>query len=92
MTQSKPSEQCQRVHVEIEPHDAGQRLKIRVESYDDKLGWYTAGSVALPWDQVPLLEQAMEEMRSRQAADPACSSKIIPFPAVCSPSTVLASE
>jgi hypothetical protein len=79
MTQSSPLEQCQRVHVEVDSSSAGKRLKIRVESYDDRLGWYTAGSVALPLHQLPLLEQAMEDLRSRGSAE-TTSSKIIPFP------------
>ena len=77
-TQSKPLEQCQRVHVEIEPHHAGKCLKIRVESYDAGLGWYTAGCVTVPLHQLPLVEQAIDAMRHISTEDE--FANIIPFP------------
>jgi hypothetical protein len=80
MTQPNSHEQCQRVQVELEPHQAGPRVKIRTENFDAKLGWYTAGSLSLPLHQLPLLEQAVEEMRSRECSNRDSTRKIIPFP------------
>ena len=78
LTQTKIVEQSQRIDVQLE---AGleQRVKIRVESHDERLGWYTAGSLSLPLHQLPLLEQAIEQMRRLQNAPD--DDKIIPFPA-----------
>jgi hypothetical protein len=78
--QSKTLEQVQRIRVELETNRDGRRVKIRVESHDDRLGWYTAGSLAVPLSQLPLLEQAVAEMRSCQSADEAEPDNIIPFP------------
>jgi hypothetical protein len=78
LTQTKIVEQSQRIDVQLE---AGleQHVKIRVESHDERLGWYTAGSLSLPLHQLPLLEQAIEQMRRLQNAPD--DDKIIPFPA-----------
>ncbi|HEX7861954.1 MAG TPA: hypothetical protein VF773_16585 [Verrucomicrobiae bacterium] len=71
-------ENSQRVQVQMLPHPHGKRLKIRIESFDEKLGWYTSGSLMLPLHQLPLLEQAVAEMRSVNRKDE--FADIIPFP------------
>jgi hypothetical protein len=53
-------------------------VKIRVESYDQGLGWYTSGSLVVPLHQLPLLEQAVEDMRKCPQEDE--FADIIPFP------------
>ena len=68
----------QRVQVQMERRSDGQRVKIRVESYDAGLGWYTSGSLQLPLHQLPLLEQAVEEMRRLPQEEE--FADIIPFP------------
>ena len=73
-------EQSQRVRVEMESHRTGRRVKIRLENYEERLGWYTAGSLSLPLHQLPLLEQAVEEMRVADLSEEPLSDKIIPFP------------
>ena len=75
---AKAVESSQRVQVQLERHTMGKRVRIRVESYDDKLGWYTSGSVMLPLHQLPLLEQAVDDMRSESAENE--FAEIIPFP------------
>ncbi len=71
-------EHAQRVQVVLERTTLGQRVKIDVESHDAVLGWYTAGSLALPLDQLPILEQALEAMRRRVRDE--SYGQIIPFP------------
>lgn len=78
LTQTKLAEQCQRIQVELEPDTSEKRVKIRLEKYDESLGWYTAGSLAIPLHQLPLLEQAVQEMRTYESSEEA--GKIIPFP------------
>ena len=72
------SESSQRVQVQMERHPQGKRVKIRVESYDAGLGWYTAGCVTVPLHQLPLVEQAIEDMRNISTEDE--FADIIPFP------------
>lgn len=72
------SESSQRVEVQLQPHPQGKRVKIRLESYDDGLGWYTSGSLVIPLHQLPLVEQAIEEMRGAAAEEQ--YAEIIPFP------------
>jgi hypothetical protein len=69
---------AQRVQVQMERHLEGSRVKIRVENYDAGLGWYTSGSVTLPLHQLPLLEQAVEDMRKVNVEEE--FAQIIPFP------------
>ena len=71
-------ESSQRVQVQLQQHPHGKRVKIRIESFDEKLGWYTSGSLMLPLHQLPLLEQALEDMRSASTEDQ--FADIIPFP------------
>lgn len=79
LTQSrtiKTVEQSQRIDVQLELKGVEQQVKIRMESFDPSLGWYTAGALTLPLHQLPLLQQAIEEMRTPVEED----EKIIPFP------------
>lgn len=85
LPESKTQTQSQRIQVEVEPilSDGGrfdQRVKIRVENYDEFLGWYPSGSLTLALHQLPLLEQAIEAMRAGKVADESFEDKIIPFP------------
>jgi hypothetical protein len=68
---------AQRVQVSMHRTSLGSRVKIEVESFDPVLGWYTSGSVALPLEELPLLEQAIEDMRR---APEESYGEIIPFP------------
>jgi hypothetical protein len=80
--QSQPQlEQSQRIQVEMEPHGRAKLVKIRVEHYDPRLGWYTSGSLALPVHQLPLLEQAVAEMRACASSEAPPADNVIPFPA-----------
>jgi len=81
ITESESLAPIQRVQVEME-RQPGNRVKIRVENYDEQLEWYTAGSLSLPMHQIPLLEQALERLRAQELAE----DKIIPFPACRKPS------
>ena len=78
LDQAKSLEASQRVQVEMETRASGKRVKIRVENHDEGLGWYTSGSLCLPLHELPLLEQAIADMRrcpvNEEFAD------IIPFP------------
>ena len=76
--QAKLCESAQRIQVQIEPQGYGKRVKIRVENYDEGLGWYSSGSLALPLHQLPLLEQAIEEMRTERREE--SYAEIIAFP------------
>jgi hypothetical protein len=78
LQQLESAEQSQRVRVEMESHPTGKHVKIRVENYEERLGWYTAGSLSLPLHQLPLLEQAVADMRSCEASEE--ENKIIPIP------------
>lgn len=78
LQQAKVLEHSQRVQVELERHASGNRVKIRVESHDEGLGWYTSGGLTLPLEELPLLEQAIQEMRSQCACER--YGVIIPFP------------
>jgi len=72
------SSPIQRIQVFLEPAD---RAKICLESYDDNLGWYTAASLSIPLNQLPLLEQAIERMRAfATSAKQPQSGNIIPLP------------
>lgn len=85
LPESKAQAQSQRIRVEVEPgfadgHPFDKRVKIRVENYDEFLGWYPSGSLTLALHQLPLLEQAISEMRAGNAGNMPCADKIIPFP------------
>jgi hypothetical protein len=73
----------QRIQVAKELNDGVKTLKITVERHDAALGWYTAGALALPLHQLPLLQQALEEINCTDCAecvDKECRGKIISFP------------
>jgi hypothetical protein len=77
----KPSQQTtengQRIQVELQTRAEGKEVRIRLESYDEGLGWYSAGAINLPLHQLPLLEQAIADMRKEPLAE---AAEIIPFP------------
>jgi len=62
--------------MEVQP--AGKVVKIRLESHDERLGWYSSGALSIPLHQLPLLEQAIVDMRAFPA-EPEYAT-IIPFP------------
>jgi len=64
----------------MESCGTGRCVKIRVEHYDEHLGWYTSGSLSLPLHQLPVLEQAVEQLRKGASSGETGSEKIIPFP------------
>jgi hypothetical protein len=70
--------QCERIQVTIDTTDASRRIKICLESHEPCLGWYRAASLSIPLHQLPLLEQALESMRTLDAAEAPVSEKIIP--------------
>ena len=51
-----------------------------MECYDETRGWCLVNSISLPLNQLPLLEQALEELRRGSRAAEPCDRKIIPFP------------
>ena len=72
------SENTERVQVEMERGASGNRVKISIERYDECLGWYPSGCLNLPLHQLPLLEQAVAEMRASEESKN--FAQIIPFP------------
>jgi hypothetical protein len=80
--QSSSASPIQRIQVVLEPRE---RAKICLESYDENLGWYTAASLSIPLHQLPLLEQAIERMRTENRPQPASTDKIVPFPGISHP-------
>jgi hypothetical protein len=87
-SESKPFQQCQRVQVTRDTQGAEVVIRISLERHDTALGWYTAGSMCIPLCQLPVLEQALDEMSASQClisikttcAETGCARKIIPFP------------
>jgi hypothetical protein len=75
---------CQRIQVAKEVRGEEKVLKISVERFDDALGWYVAGSLVLPLQQLPLLQQTLNEMSCSDCPDcvqeKECRGKIISFP------------
>jgi hypothetical protein len=80
--QLNATEQRQRLRVEMEARETGKRATIRLESFDERLDWYTSGSLSLPLHQLALLEQAIADMRARASSEQGSGEKIIPFPGV----------
>ncbi len=74
---SLPSE---RIQVELEHDRAELRVRIWVEGYDEQRGWCPIGSISFPQHQLPLLEQALADMKSGPRHDATATAKIIPFP------------
>jgi hypothetical protein len=68
----------------MERHPSGKQVKIRLERHDERLGWYTSGAMTIPLHQLPLLEQAIAEMRNCERSEEPCT--IIPFPGLDSSS------
>ena len=66
--------------METVEHPAGRRVKIRVESFDENLGWYTSGSLSLPIHQLPLLEQALSALGAEDDSETRSDEKVIAFP------------
>ena len=81
--EAQSSESSQRIQLEMDVTSSGKRVKIRVERYDDGLGWYTSASLAMPLHQLPLLEQAVDEMRRSSRTEEEFAT-IIPFPGMIS--------
>lgn len=85
---SKPSEEgqeiAQRIEVGIEVRGSAKRLKICLENHHESLGWYTAGCLSIPLHQLPLLEQAIQRLKSYEVSTEAESleDKIIPFDSI----------
>lgn len=81
-----PSQQtcdsAQRIQVELQARPEGKEVRIRLESFDNGLGWYSSGSLTLPLHQLPLLEQAIAEMRNEPLVE---TADIIPFPGLTEP-------
>lgn len=84
---SKPTnkfQECQRIQVTKEAEGAATTVKISLERYCECLGWYAAGALSIPLHQLPLLQQALDEMKvpdcieCKEAISPV--KKIIPFP------------
>ena len=75
-------ESAQRIEVELRRSPEGKEVRIRLESYDDGLGWYSAGALTLPLHQLPLLEQAIADMRHEPLIE---TADIIPFPGLTDP-------
>lgn len=67
----------QRVQVELEPFRPGE-CKICVEQYDAKLGWYTAGSIRIPYDQLACLESTLKQIQAEHTAAANDDDKVIP--------------
>ena len=80
LQESEVSVQCQRIQVMVETMGGPKRFKICLESHEPSLGWYRAASLSIPLHQLPLLEQALESMRSIATSEEPASGKIIPFP------------
>ena len=65
----------QRIQVVLE---RGQ-VKICLERFDDHLGWYIAGSLVVPAEQVPALQQALQRLGASETDDDAPPPNIIPL-------------
>jgi len=82
-SESKCFQECQRVQVTRDTQGAEQVVRISLERHDVALGWYTAGSMCIPLCQLPVLEQALDELSASQGlkcTEAVCARKIIPFP------------
>ncbi|MDB6024630.1 MAG: hypothetical protein JWM68_853 [Verrucomicrobiales bacterium] len=81
---TKQFEQCQRVNVVRETQGSEKIIKIILERYDEKLGWYQSGALSLPLHQLPLLQQSLGEFSVADCHESCdgqnCPPKIICFP------------
>lgn len=77
-------QECQRIDVVKLGQGADAQLKISIERFNECLGWYTAGALTIPNHQLPLLQQALEEIKTIDCAEcvekVSSANKIIPFP------------
>jgi hypothetical protein len=80
VAESHISPRSERVQVAMEEGGGSRRVKIRIESFDEKLGWYSSGALTLGLEQLPLVEQAIAEMRQIERARQQTTCEIIPFP------------
>lgn len=81
--ESKQFQECQRVQVMRDTQGAEQVIRISLERHDETLGWYTAGSMCIPLCQLPVLQQALDELSASQCftcLEGMCGRKIVPFP------------
>lgn len=72
----------ERVSAEVVDTNEARKIKLRVETYNDGLGWYSSGSLMLGIEQLPLLEQAISQMRQMERARENHSCVILPFPGI----------
>lgn len=79
-TDSPSHGQSQRFQAELDTRLPEKRVNIRVENYDESRGWYTSSSLTFPLHQLPLMEQALVELRRQEFCDESSSCRIIPFP------------
>ena len=70
----------ERIRAEMESDPTGSRVRITAERLDELERWYLLGSVSFPLSQLPLLEQALAEMKAGCWPRPCLSDKIVPFP------------
>lgn len=71
------------MQVSRDTQGAEQVVRISLERHGDELGWYTAGSMCIPLCQLPVLEQALDELSASQSfpcTEGIGGRKIIPFP------------
>lgn len=84
VAESQITARSERVRLEAANGGGGtgsRRVKICVEGFDEKLGWYSSGSITLALDQLALVEQAIAEMRcAERARTQHHECEIIPFP------------
>jgi hypothetical protein len=78
-------EQCQRIEVIPHVQENDRSYKITVQRFDERLGWYTAGALSIPMHQLPLLEQALNQLRRADTSPCGDSQNIIPFPTLANP-------
>ena len=53
------------------------QVKICLERFDDHLGWYIAGSLVFPAEQVAVLQQALQRIGSSQTEGDAPPANVI---------------
>ena len=70
----------ERIQAELEQDPNGTRVRIFVEEYHEPRGWCLIGSISLPLSELPLLEQALQDMRAGTSSEEPEDCKIIPFP------------
>ncbi len=71
---------AERIQAELQHDSTGTRVRISVEGYDEARGWCAIGSIDFPLHELPLLEQALVEMRAGAKSSTKVPTNIIPFP------------